>query len=50
MTVKYSPFNYVKTVLSSPKYAQDVNLQNVVKALYLYNQAAKTYFDTISQN
>lgn len=44
--VTYSPLNYVKTVLGS-EYgsAEYTNIRNVAKTLYLYNQAAKTYFD-----
>lgn len=40
--VKYSPLNYCKNVLADD--TQDVKLQNVVKALYLYWQAADAYF------
>ena len=50
-TVTYSPLNYCKNVLpdstASPDEAQnhqDEKLQNVVKALYLYWQAADAYF------
>ncbi len=50
-TVTYSPLNYCKSVLpdstASPDEAQnqqDEKLQNVVKALYLYWQAADAYF------
>ena len=50
-TVTYSPLNYCKNVLpdstASPDEAQnqqDENLQNVVKALYQYWQAADAYF------
>lgn len=44
MTVEYGPLNYVKTVLTNNAYADDTNLQNVVKALYLYNKKADDYF------
>ncbi|MBR1383780.1 MAG: hypothetical protein IJ555_08225, partial [Ruminococcus sp.] len=40
-TVTYSPMNYCKTVLEG-NYSE--KLQNVVKALYLYSQAADSYF------
>lgn len=40
--VKYSPLNYCKNVLDDD--TQDVKLQNVVKALYMYWQAANAYF------
>ena len=50
-TVTYSPLNYCKNVLpdstASPdevQNQQDEKLQNVVKALYLYWQAADAYF------
>lgn len=43
--VTYSPLNYVKTVLGSEyDFAEYTNIRNVAKTLYLYNQAAKTYF------
>lgn len=46
MVVTYSPLNYVKTVLGSAyDSAEYTNIRNVAKTLYLYNQAAKTYFD-----
>ena len=41
-TVSYSPLNYCKNVLDDP--SQDENLQNTVKALYWYWQAALEYF------
>ena len=41
-TVSYSPLNYCKYVLADN--TQDGNLQNAVKALYLYWQVAATYF------
>ena len=41
-SVSYSPLNYCKYVLADNM--QDENLQNAVKALYLYWQAAATYF------
>lgn len=50
-TVQYSPLNYCKNVLNSSDstpdeaQAQDGKLVNVVKALYLYWQAADSYFD-----
>lgn len=45
MVVTYSPLNYVKTVLGSAyDSAGYTNIRNVAKTLYLYNQAAKTYF------
>ncbi len=45
MVVTYSPLNYVKTVLGSEyDSAGYTNIRNVAKTLYLYNQAAKTYF------
>ena len=45
MVVTYSPLNYVKTVLGSEyNSAEYTNIRNVAKTLYLYNQAAKTYF------
>ena len=41
-TIKYSALNYVNMAI---KYmGDDVNLVNAVKALYLYNDAANTYF------
>ena len=51
MTVKYSPLNYVKTVLQTVTGTTDadVNLRNVVKALYLYNKAADEYFNPVSE-
>ena len=41
--VTYSPLNYCKKVIEDD--TRDVNLKNVAKALYLYWQAAKNYFD-----
>ena len=41
-TVSYSPLNYCKYVLADD--SQDEKLQNAVKALYLYWQAAAAYF------
>ena len=41
-TVVYSPLNYCKNMLANEE--SDKNLQNVLKALYLYWQAADTYF------
>ena len=41
-TVSYSPLNYCKYVLADD--TQDEKLQNAVKALYLYWQAAAAYF------
>ena len=41
-TVSYSTLNYCKYVLADN--TQDENLQNAVKALYLYWQAAAAYF------
>ena len=41
-TVKYSPLNYIKNALNGG--TDDVNLQNAVKALYLYWDAAQAYF------
>jgi hypothetical protein len=40
--VKYSPLNYIKKALNGG--TDDVNLQNAVKALYLYWDAAQAYF------
>ena len=40
--VTYSPLNYIKEALNGG--TDDVNLQNAVKALYLYWQAAQAYF------
>ncbi|MDE5860694.1 MAG: hypothetical protein K2H28_00690, partial [Ruminococcus sp.] len=40
-TVTYSPMSYIYAVLSSEK-ASD-SLKNVVRALYLYNQAVNAY-------
>ena len=42
VTVSYSPLNYCKYVLADD--TQNENLQNAVKALYLYWQAAAAYF------
>ena len=50
-TVTYSPLNYCKNVLTPSSATadeaqpQDEKLVNVVKALYLYWQAANSYFD-----
>lgn len=41
--ISYSPLNYCKNVLDDD--TTDENLQNVVKALYAYWQAADQYFD-----
>ena len=44
--VTYSPLNYVKTVLGSEYGSTEyTNIRNVAKTLYLYNQAAKEYFN-----
>lgn len=40
--VTYSPLNYIKNALDGG--TDDVKLQNAVKALYLYWQAAQAYF------
>ena len=40
--VTYSPLNYIKEALNGG--TDDVNLQNAVKALYLYWDAAQAYF------
>ena len=50
-TVTYSPLNYCKNILTpsaataDEAQSQDEKLVNVVKALYLYWQAADSYFD-----
>ena len=44
-TITYSPMNYCYNVLNNEAYADDPNLQNVVKAIYKYWQAAKYYFN-----
>ena len=44
--VSYIPMSYCYSVLTGKA---DENLQNVVKALYLYNQAANAYFGTNSR-
>lgn len=41
--VTYSPFSYAKYVLEYSLSKE--NLTNVIKAMYLYNKAANTYFD-----
>ena len=43
VTVEYSPLNYCRNVLENGN--QPDSLKNVVKALYLYWQAAAVYFD-----
>ena len=43
--VTYSPLNYIKKVLNGG--TDDVNLQNAVKALYLFWDAADEYFNII---
>ena len=43
--VKYSPLNYIKKALNGG--TDDVNLQNAVKAFYLYYNAADEYFNVI---
>ena len=43
--VKYSPLNYIKNALDGG--TDDVNLQNAVKALYLYWDAANMHFEGI---
>ena len=42
MTINYCPLFYCKTVLASS--TQSTNLKNFCRALYLYNQAANSYF------
>lgn len=42
-SVSYSPLNYCKKVIEDE--TQDVKLKNVVKALWLYWEAADEYFD-----
>ena len=42
LTLAYSGLSYVNQVQNG--YSDDVNLYNMVKALYLYNQAANAYF------
>ena len=44
-TVSYSPMNYCYNALSAELIEPDANLQNVVKALYSYWQAAAAYFE-----
>ncbi len=44
-TVKYSPLNYCKKVLTDD--ATDSKLKNALKAFYLYYEAAYVYFYTI---
>ena len=44
--VKYSPFNYCKSVLDGESY--DPELKNVVKAVYRYWYAASRYFKSTS--
>ena len=44
-TVKYSPLNYIKNALDGG--TDDVKLQNAVKALYLYWDAANMYFEGV---
>ena len=43
--VKYSPLNYIKNALEGG--TDDVKLQNAVKALYLYWDAANMYFEGV---
>ena len=46
-TVKYSPMNYCYNTLSRETTATRTDaLKDVMRALYLYNQQAKTYFAT----
>ena len=44
-TVKYSPLNYIKNALDGG--TDDVKLQNAVKALYLYWDAANMHFEGV---
>ncbi len=39
----YSVMSYANTVLTDSAYSSYTDLQNLVKAMYLYNQAANTY-------
>jgi len=41
VTIRYSPLSYAYIVLNGG--SDDVRLQNLVKAMYLYNQAADSY-------
>lgn len=43
--VTYNPMTYCATVLNDTTGTYDQDMQNVVKALYLYNQAANIYFE-----
>ncbi len=44
-TISYSPMNYCYNVLNNDAYADNTNLQNVVRSIYKYWQAAKYYFN-----
>lgn len=44
-TISYSPMNYCYNVLSNEAYADNTNLQNVVRSIYKYWQSAKYYFN-----
>ena len=44
-TISYSPMNYCYNVLNNEAYADDADLQNVVRSIYKYWQAAKYYFN-----
>jgi hypothetical protein len=42
--ITYNPMAYCQTVLSDTTGVYAADMKNVVAALYLYNQAANTYF------
>ena len=44
-TATYSPMNYCSQALAKTPTAQNQNLQNVVRALCLYADAASQYFN-----
>lgn len=44
--VSYCALCYAEDVLTDSSFVDDKNLQNTVRALYLYNQAARAYFGT----
>ena len=42
--VSYSPLSYCASIIENAKGIHDRELQDVATAMYLYNQAANTYF------
>lgn len=53
-TIEYSPYTYVKNKLNETAEGEELEklqkLQNLCRALYLYGEAAKTYFENPTGN